>query len=217
MFEEFLSTNAFSFVVMGILVVFALLLMIFLPRVKIKPRMLAHGALCIAAAFVLSLITLYRMPQGGAVTPASMLPIFLFAYAYGLGPGLLCGFAFSLLSLLGGATIVHPIQLLLDYTLPLTLLALCAITRDLPLKGKAGNLRFSMGIFIAVAIRVALHTLSGVIFFAMYAPEGQSPLVYSLIYNLTATGTDGLICMVVSLIPQVQQLATRLRAQVQNA
>lgn len=32
-------------------------------------------------------------------------------------------------------------------------------------------------------LRLLVHTISGVVFFAEYAPSGQSPIMYSLIYN----------------------------------
>ena len=54
-------------------------------------KKLALGAVCIALSSVLSLIKVVELPQGGSVTAASMLPIILFAYAYGAGPGLPLG------------------------------------------------------------------------------------------------------------------------------
>jgi thiamine transporter len=47
--------------------------------VRISTRMLVYASMSIALAFVLSYIRLFRMPQGGSVTPGSMLPIMLFA------------------------------------------------------------------------------------------------------------------------------------------
>ena len=50
---------------------------------KFSPRMLVTGAMCIGLAFILSYIKIWDMPLGGAITPASGLPIILFAYIYG--------------------------------------------------------------------------------------------------------------------------------------
>ena len=61
-------------------------------RKKWTTRMMANASLCIALSFILSYVKLYEMPQGGSVTLASMLPIFMFAYAYGVAPGLMIGF-----------------------------------------------------------------------------------------------------------------------------
>ena len=43
-------------------------------------KTMAVGAMCMALSSVLSLIKLWSMPMGGSVTPASMLPLLLFAY-----------------------------------------------------------------------------------------------------------------------------------------
>ena len=61
-------------------------------RQKWTTRMMANASLCIALAFMLSYVKLYEMPQGGSVTLASMAPIFMFAYAYGVAPGLMISF-----------------------------------------------------------------------------------------------------------------------------
>ena len=49
-------------------------------RSKWSVNELVVAALCIALSFVLSYIKIYELPNGGSITPASMLPIFLFAY-----------------------------------------------------------------------------------------------------------------------------------------
>ena len=52
------------------------------------------------------------------------------------------------------------------------------------------------------------------IFFASYAIEqGQTPFLYSLLYNLSYVGPDLLICLGVSLLPGVRTLVDRLRVQ----
>ena len=101
-------------------------------------RMLANAALCIALGFILSYIKLADFPQGGSVTLASMLPICLFAYAYGVGPGFLVGIAFGLIGMINGAYIIHPIQMLLDYPLPFAMLGLAGLFRN-RLPEKAGK------------------------------------------------------------------------------
>ncbi|MDI3310838.1 MAG: energy-coupled thiamine transporter ThiT, partial [Thermoanaerobacterium sp.] len=44
--------------------------------VKFNAKMLVYGGLAIAISFVLSYIRFYHWPQGGSITPASMLPLF---------------------------------------------------------------------------------------------------------------------------------------------
>ena len=72
---------------------------------KWNTRMLAFGALSIALSFVLSCIRLFRMPNGGSVTPASMLPIMLFSAAYGIGPGFMAGIVYGVLQALASGGI----------------------------------------------------------------------------------------------------------------
>ena len=57
------------------------LLVIARSQKKWNAKVLAFGALSIALSFVLSCIRLFRMPNGGSVTPASMLPVMLFSAA----------------------------------------------------------------------------------------------------------------------------------------
>lgn len=41
------------------------------------------------------------------------------------------------------------------------------------------------GILFGSVLRLASHVVSGVIFFAAYAPKGMNPFVYSVIYNVS--------------------------------
>ena len=65
-------------------------------------KKLALCSMMVALSFVLSYIKVYSMPQGGSVTPGSMLPIILFSAAFGMGPGLLSGLAYGVLQYLQG-------------------------------------------------------------------------------------------------------------------
>ena len=79
-----------------------ILLVVTSPSRNWNAQMLSFAALSIALSFVLSCIRLYRMPQGGSVTPASMLPLMLFSAAFGVGPGLLAGLVYGILQYLQG-------------------------------------------------------------------------------------------------------------------
>lgn len=172
-------------------------------------RMLANGALCIALATVLSFVTLYKMPQGGTITLASMLPIFLFSYAYGVGPGMLVGAAYGFVQFLqGGLYFVHPIELLLDYPLAFAMLGLAGLANKF--SDKWGMIP---GIILGTFGRFVCAFLSGMIFFGMYAPEGQNLVVYSIVYNGLYLVPEAIICIVLALIPQIRQLAKRLALQ----
>ena len=152
----------------------------------------ATGGICVAVAFVLSLITVYKIPQGGSVTPASMLPIFFFALCFGPAWGLGAAFLFSLLQLIGGYFML-PVQVLLDYTVAFTVLGIAgffAAPKEKRLQkrsilGKLSLVSFDkmiISVVLGVTLRMFSHVLSGVIFFAEYAGD-QNPWIYSIIYN----------------------------------
>ncbi|AST57649.1 energy-coupled thiamine transporter ThiT [Thermoanaerobacterium thermosaccharolyticum] len=172
----------------------AFLLYILRNSVKFNAKMLVYGGLAIAISFVLSYIRFYHWPQGGSITPASMLPLFVFAYYYGAGPGILVGMAYGMLQLIQDPFVVHWIQLLLDYPLAFGALGLAGFFRK----------NLSLGVLVGGFGRFFSHFLSGVFFFASYAPKGMNPVVYSLLVNGILVGVEILICFMVSIIPQVR-------------
>ena len=153
-------------------------------------RALVYGAMCISLSFVLSYIRLLHMPQGGSITPGSMLPIMVYAYWYGPRKGILAGVAYALLQMIQDAYFVHPVQILLDYILAFGVL------------GCAGFFRKNLYVGVAVSglLRFLSHFLSGAIFFAEYAPEGMNPWLYSLGYQASCILPDLAICLVLAVL-----------------
>ena len=151
-------------------------------------KMLSFAALSIALSFVLSCIRLYRMPQGGSVTPASMLPLMLFSAAFGVGPGLLAGLVYGILQYLQGGWFLNVWQFALDYLLAFAALGLAGLARKLPEK---------WGLYVAMAIaalgRALSSTLAGIMFWDT-APWA------SLVYNGTYLIPDVIICMILAAI-----------------
>ena len=205
MFEKFAEIPFGTWLALGLIVVFGVVLILITPKVKWNAKMLAYAALCIAVSFVLSYVRLFRMPQGGSITPASMLPVMMFAYAFGFGPGLVCSLAYGILQMFQDMYIVGWMQATLDYILAFGALAVVALFRNWK-----SPLNFSVGVCAAGLLRVICHVLSGVVYFAEYAPEGMNPLVYSLVYNLTSVGIDALICAVIAFIPGVRSFTRRM-------
>jgi energy-coupled thiamine transporter ThiT len=81
-----------------------------------RTRLLLEIALTIALATVLSMLTIWRMPQGGSVS-LGMLPLFVLAFRRGLVPGLVAGALYGLVDLMVNPYVVHWAQLILDYPL----------------------------------------------------------------------------------------------------
>ena len=188
--SKFGKTPLEAWITFGTLVVLGIALMV-IARTKNKwnAKMLAFGALSIALSFVLSCIRLFRMPNGGSVTPGSMLPLMLFSAAYGIGPGFLAGLVYGILQALqGGVAFLDVGQFLLDYLLAFTVLGLAGLAKKLP---KSWGLY--LAILIAALARVLCHTLAGVLFWDT-APWA------SFVYNITYLGPDTLICIVLAFI-----------------
>lgn len=206
MFSKFAEISPVVWgIVAALLIVGVVLFVVTRSTKKWSARMLANAALVIALSFILSYIRLYKMPQGGSITLASMLPIFMFAYAYGTAPGMLVGMAYGVLQFIQDAYFVHPVELLLDYPLAFAMLGLA---------GLAGRFSdqwgFIPGIVLGAFGRFVCAFLSGVIFFGMYAPEGQNVLVYSAVYNGFYLIPETIICLVIASIPQIRKLARQL-------
>ena len=206
MFSKFAEISPVVWGILAALVILGVVLF-FVTRNSKKwtTRMLANAALCIALAFVLSYIRLYKLPQGGSITLASMLPIFLFASAYGVAPRMLVGAAYGILQFIQDAYFVHPVELLLDYPLAFALLGLAGLASRF--SDKWGMIP---GIILGTFGRFVCAFLSGVIFFGMYAPEGQSVLVYSAVYNGFYLIPEAIICIVLAMVPQIRRLAKQL-------
>ena len=68
--------------------------------------------------------------------------------------------------------------------------------------------RILPGTALAFFTRLICHVISGVVFFASFAPAGQSPLVYSLVFNGTYLVPEFIICTVIlRLLPLDRLLA----------
>ena len=194
-----------------LLVCAAALWMIARNRQKWTPQMMANAAICMALSFVLSYIRLFKLPQGGSVTPASLLPIIAFAYYYGSVPGLVVGIAYGFLQMIQDPWIVGAVQAALDYPLAFGCIAFAGVAGDLNRKKGLNELVSWIGGVAMVGLgRFICHVLSGVVFFAEYAEgSGLSPLVYSLSYN-SFVFVDLAICLVVVAFPQVRKALARM-------
>ena len=154
-----------------------------------KTRRLTEIAVCIAMAVVGSLIKVWEMPQGGSVA-LTMVPILLIAIKRGPVAGFMTGGIYGVLSLLIAGVIYHPMSILLDYVLAFGLLGLAGFFK----KNVPGVIA---GCFVGVLGRFISSLVSGAVLFAEYAPAGQNPWVYSLIYQATYLVPEFLISVVI--------------------
>ena len=66
------------------------------------------------------------------------------------------------------------------------------------------------GIVLGTVGRFVCAFLSGIIFFGMYAPEGQNVFVYSAVYNGFYLIPEAAICIVLALVPSIERIARQL-------
>lgn len=149
-----------------------------------KTRRLVESAMMLAIAVVLELLTKLlglQLPFGGTFTIASMLPIILISYRYGVRWGLVTGAVYSVLQMLMGGQVISAmfipgtdssmviwkavLVLLLDYVLAYTLLGLGGVFRN---KIKNPALALFAGAILALSIRYMIHIVSGAIFFGAW-------------------------------------------------
>lgn len=177
---------------------------------KFAVRPIAFSGVAIALGVVASMLKLWKMPMGGSVTLFSMLFIVLIGYWYGFGTGIMAALAYGVLQLLIDPYIISFPQMLLDYIFAFTALGLSGLFS----KSKHGLIK---GYLLGVFGRFVVATISGVVFFATYAPEFfNNPWAYSACYNGAYIGLEAVITLVILVLPPVnkglsyvKQLATK--------
>ncbi len=140
-----------------------------------RTRVLAEVCVLVALAIVLNALRLYTLPQGGSITVGEMVPILLLALRRGVRTGMLAGAIFGIIDVYFEPYAMNPVQFLLDYPLAFGALGVAGFFRTNPL----------VGVGAGVGSRFVLHFISGIVFFAINAPSGGSPALYSAIYNAT--------------------------------
>ena len=159
---------------------------------KLSTRVLTESGLCIALSLLLGMIVFWRMPQGGSIHAAHMVPLLLLALRRGPKVGMLGGLTYGLLHfLLGAKYSLHPLSIILDYLLAYAALGLAGYAKEY---SRASALVWST---LAMFGRYVLTVLSGAIVFGSYAPAGMNPWWYSITYNATVIPPDAIINLVV--------------------
>ena len=158
-----------------------------------KTRMLAEAGVAIAIAQVLSFITLFHMPQGGSIKAAALVPLMIYAYRSGGTRGIFVGVVYGILHfILGFKSSVHYLSIILDYLVAYGVIGVCGYFKD-------SIFGLITGSIVGIALRWAVSVISGAVVFANYAPQGQNPWIYSMVYNASYMVPDGILNIVVLL------------------
>ena len=160
-----------------------------------KLRSLCEGAVLVAVAQILSYLKLWEMPWGGSVV-LSMIPLVLYAVRWGLGAGLLGGFAFGVLQFMfdGGFAIGWE-SIIGDYLLAFAVMGFAGL-----FKGKKNGIYW--GSLLGTFLRFLVHYVTGATLWAEYMPDEffgmtmTSPWIYSALYN----GSFLLLSLVLTLV-----------------
>jgi len=158
---------------------------------KTNTMRLTTSAMMLAMATVLALVCAYipflNLPFGGGFTVASMLPIVLISYMYGLKWGFFVSFTYSCIQIImdlvlgKGSTIIALFTpssedymglwvavaiLVIDYLVAYTVLGLGGIFRN---RLKSKTVAIVLGVVVALGARYLCHIVSGYIFYGAWA------------------------------------------------
>lgn len=145
-------------------------------------------ALSTVLALICALVPFIHLPMGGGFTVASMLPIVIISYMYGVRWGLFSAFAYSVIQIVmdlcmgvngsvllplflpqneGYMGAVAAISILvIDYFVAYTLLGFGGLFRS---RVKKKTAALVLGALVAVSLRYVAHIVSGYIFYGAWA------------------------------------------------
>ncbi len=171
---------------------------------KFDSKLVSRIGLAIALAFILDMLKIYRLPNGGgSISLGSMIPLMLISFVYGPSIGLFTGFLFGIFKLIVDPYILNPVQVLFDYPIPFMVVGITGFFKN----------RY-LGATLGMFLRFICHFISGVIFFGSYAPAGISPIFYSICVNGFAIGGELLICLILLSFLPIEQLVKTLKSNI---
>jgi len=157
-----------------------------------------ESAMFAVLAFVIALIPL---DIGPFEVELGVIPIILLSYRRGLKAGTLSGFLWGLIKLASGNfTMLSILQVFVEYLFAFAVSGLAGIAWNklqkevITKKWRRVFITIAWSTLFAVFIKYGIHFIAGVIYWSLYAPDGMSPIVYSLIVN----GSSGIATFIVA-------------------
>ena len=187
-----------------------------------RTRKLAECAVMIAAATVLSMIKIFELPLGGAVTLFSMVPVIIVSFRHGVKWGIGTAFVYSVLQLVLGMNNVlyvpDPVGIVLcilfDYIFAFSVLGLAGLFEYTKLKQYT---RVILGTLSVCLLRFCCHVVSGaVVWYSITKSEQWNELVnrfgmwtYSLVYNVQFMLPETIITLIA--VPAIIAVLKRVK------
>lgn len=198
------QVNSIGLYIAAMLTVLALVATAFLfgrnDKKGFDSKAIAYAAICVAMSYALSFLRIVKMPQGGSITIASLLPLMIYSYMYGVKKGVFVGMIYGVLQAFQDLYILHPAQFLLDYPIAFACIGLTGVFARTKTFEKLPQVQIALGGILAGLARFVMHFLSGIFAFGMWAPEGQPIWLYSLTYQAGYVLPDIAICIVVAVL-----------------
>lgn len=183
-----------NYILVAICFIPLVLYLIKLRNFKLTVKKMVVIAMFSGISFILGNITFIQYPQGGGISLLPSLPVLLIGLIYSPVEGMTAGLITGVLSLFGGY-IIHPIQLFLDFIIPPMILGLSGML------GADSKKKIFLGCLIVVFLKCWVHVISGVVYFSAYAKGfNMGPWLYSIIYNFSSEGVEGLLSSIVATI-----------------
>ncbi len=149
---------------------------------------LTEAAAAVALSVLLGNVRLVELPNGGSLALAT-LPLLALAVTRGPRIGILAGACAGMAHALSGGTIVHPIQLGLDYLLAYAALGVAGVAVG---RGTS-RARLTPAIILAMSLHLLAMVTSGVVFFSTVA--GSAAVEYALVYNALTVVPEALLAI----------------------
>ncbi|EKF52064.1 energy-coupled thiamine transporter ThiT [Lactococcus garvieae] len=151
---------------------------------------LTETAIAAALALVLSFISINYAQV--FYLELAVIPLLVLALRRGVLWGMSGGLVFGLLLIvLGQATVLTPVQTILEYIVAPVSLGLAGLLRQ---KDSSHSKTILAAVFLGVLIKYFWHFIAGVIFWGQYAWEGWGAIPYSLVAN----GVSGLVTAILA-------------------
>ncbi|MED3662974.1 energy-coupled thiamine transporter ThiT [Ureibacillus sp. FSL K6-8385] len=174
---------------------------------KIRLQALIEASFFAAFALILDLLPSIKIGPWISISFA-MVPIFILAFRWGITVSFISGFIWGLLQLAtGDAYILTFLQFLIEYFIAFAFIGFAGLMYK-PIQraffkeqNKVKGIGFAvLAVFIGSVARYFWHFLAGVIFWAEYAPEGMSPILYSFIVNGSTMAGSAILCSIVLIL-----------------